>query len=89
MESCDDNDNHMLTESNDEDIDDSYIRQEDKKNLLITIKKIYETNMPWADEILMKCMIKHHYKDCIKNMDKKAYLEEINKNDIDTLLEQL
>ena len=89
MESCDDNDNHMLSESNDEDIDDSYIRQEDKKNLLITIKKIYETNMPWADQTLTKIMVKHHYKDCIKNMYKKAYLEEINKNDIDTLLEQL
>ena len=89
MENCDDNDNHMLTESNDEDIDDSYIKAEDKKNLLITIKKIYETNMPWADEILTKCMVKEHYKSVIKNMDKKAYLEEINKNDVDTLLQQL
>jgi len=89
MESLNDNDNHMITESNDEDIDDSYIRPEDKKQLLITIKSIYETNMPWADEILTKCMIKEHYKSVIKNMNKKDYLDEINKNDVDTLLDQL
>jgi len=89
MESLDDNDNHMITESNDEDIDDSYIRPEDKKQLLITIKSIYETNMPWADEILVKCMVKEHYKSVIKNINKKDYLDEINKNDVDTLLDQL
>jgi len=90
MESLDEeNDNHMITESNDEDIDDSYIRPEDKKQLLITIKKIYEKKFEWADDILMKCMIKYHYKEVIKNMNKNDYLEEISKNDIDTLLEQL
>ena len=83
------NHNHMIIEDNDEDIDDSYIKPEDKKNLLITIKKIYETNMPWADDILLKCMIKEHYKSVIKNMNKKDYLDEINKNDVDTLLDQL
>ena len=90
MESLDEeNDNHMITGSNDEDIDDSYIRPEDKKQLLITIKKIYEKKFEWADDILMKCMIKYHYKEVIKNMNKNDYLEEISKNDIDTLLEQL
>jgi len=90
MESLDEeNDNHMITESNDEDIDDSYIKPEDKKQLLITIKKIYEKKFEWADDILMKCMIKYHYKEVIKNMNKNDYLEEISKNDIDTLLEQL
>ena len=83
------NHNHMIIEDNDEDIDDSYIKPEDKKNLLITIKKIYETNMPWADDILLKCMIKEHYKSVIKNMNKQDYLDEINKNDLDTLLDQL
>jgi hypothetical protein len=34
-------------------------------------------------------MIKHHYKEVIKNMIKEDYLEEIKKNDVDTLLEQL
>jgi len=90
MESLDEeNDNHMITGSNDEDIDDSYIKPEDKKQLLITIKKIYEKKFEWADEILLKCMIKYHYKEVIKNMNKNDYLEEISKNDIDTLLEQL
>jgi len=90
MESLDEeNDNHMITESNDEDIDDSYIKPEDKKQLLITIKKIYEKKFEWADEILLKCMIKYHYKEVIKNMIKEDYLEEIKRTDVDTLLDQL
>ena len=89
MECLDENHNHMIIEDNDEDIDDSYIKAEDKKNLLITIKKIYETNMAWADDILLKCMIKEHYKSVIKNINKQDYLEEISKSDINTLLDQL
>ena len=89
MESLDEtNDNNMITDYV-EPVDDSYIKAEDKKQLLITIKKIYETRMPWADEVLMKCMIKYHYKEVIKNMIKSDYLEEIKKNDVDTLIEQL
>jgi len=89
MECLDENDNNMITDYVDEPVDDSYIRPEDKKQLLITIKNIYETRMPWADDILMKCMIKHHYKEVIKNMIKEDYLEEISKSDVDTLIEQL
>ena len=89
MESLDENDNNMISDYLEEPVDDSYILPEDKKQLLITIKKIYETRYDWADEILMKCMIKHHYKQTIKNMIKEDYLEEIKKNDVDTLLEQL
>jgi uncharacterized FlgJ-related protein len=91
MECLDENENHnhMIIEDNDESIDDSYIKAEDKKNLLITIKKIYETNMAWADDILLKCMIKEHYKSVIKNINKQDYLEEISKSDINTLLDQL
>ncbi len=93
MECLDENENHnhMIIEDNDEDIefDDSYLRAEDKKQLLITIKKIYEKNYYWADQALMKCMIKHHYKETIKNMNKNEYLEEISKSDINTLLDQL
>jgi len=83
------NDNHMISDSNDEDIDDSYITADDKKNLLITIKKIYEKNYYWADSCLMKCLIKNHYKQVIKNINKKDYLEEINKNDVDSLIQQI
>lgn len=83
-----DNDNNMIVECNEE-MDDSYILPEHKRQLLISIKKIYEKNYDWADEILMKCMIKEHYKSCIKNINKSDYLEEISKNDVDTLIEQL
>jgi len=83
-----DNDNNMIVECNEE-MDDSYILPEHKRQLLITIKKIYEKNYEWADDILMKCMIKEHYKSVIKNMIKSDYLEEISKSDIDTLIEQL
>jgi len=83
-----DNDNNMIVECNEE-MDDSYILPEHKRQLLITIKKIYEKNYEWADDILMKCMIKEHYKSVIKNMNKNDYLEEISKSDIDTLIEQL
>jgi F0F1-type ATP synthase delta subunit len=81
------NDNDIISDSNE--FDDSYIRQEDKKNLLIAIKKIYEKNYYWADEALMKCLIKNHYIQVIKNINKKDYLEEINKNDMDTILNQI
>ena len=93
MECLDENENHnhMIIEDNDEDIefDDSYLRAEDKKQLLITIKKIYEKNYYWADSCLQKCMILYHYKQVIKNMNKNEYLEEISKSDINTLLDQL
>ena len=89
MESLDEtNDNNMITDYV-EPVDDSYIKAEDKKQLLIIIKKIYETRMPWADEVLLKVMIKYHYKEVIKNMNKEDYLEEIKKTDIDTLIQQL
>ena len=45
--------------------------------------------MPWADEVLLKVMIKYHYKEVIKNMNKEDYLEEIKKTDVDTLIQQL
>lgn len=91
MESLDEteNDNYMITDYKEEDIDDSWVRPEDKKQLLITIKKIYEKKFEWADDVLLKCLIKHHYKEVIKNMNKKDYLEEIKRTDVDTLLEQL
>ena len=70
MESLDENDNNMITDYVEEPVDDSYIRPEDKKQLLITIKQIYEKKFEWADNALMKCLIKHHYKEVIKNINK-------------------
>ncbi len=67
--------------------DDSYILPEHKKSLLVTIKNIYDKQMPWADSVLLKCCVKEHYKEVIKLMNREKYLEEINKTDIDTLLD--
>lgn len=89
MESLDENDNHMITDYKEEDIDDSWVKPEDKKQLLITIKKIYEKKFEWADDVLLKCLIKYHYKQTIKNINKNDYLEEIKRTDVDTLIEQL
>ena len=43
--------------------------------------------MPWADNVLLKCCVKEHYKQVISLMNREKYLEEINKTDIDTLLD--
>jgi len=34
-------------------------------------------------------MVKEHYKQTILNMDKEAYLEEITKSDVNTLLDTI
>lgn len=67
----------------DDHVDDSYILPEHKRELIKSIKQIYNNNMPWADAILMKCMIKHHYKEVISKMDKEAYLSEIQSDNIE------
>ena len=73
----------------DEYFDDGWVRPEDKKNLLLCIKNIYKSRYEWADDQLLKCMVKEHYKQTILNMDKEAYLEEISKTDVDTLLDTI
>jgi hypothetical protein len=73
-----------------EDFDDSWIDPKHKKELLITIKQIYETAYPWADNVLMKCLVKEHYKGVIKNMNKEDYLKECEEEDnITVMIEQL
>ena len=44
-----------------EDFDDSWVDPTHKKELLITIKQIYNTSYTWADDVLLKCLIKEHY----------------------------
>ena len=61
--------------------DDSWIEPAHKKELLKTIKKIYETSYPWADDVLMKCLIKEHYMETISHIDKEQYLREIEEQD--------
>lgn len=64
-------------------VDDSYILPIHKAELIKNIKQIYNNSMPWADQTLMKCLVKHHYKECVSKMDKEQYLKEINSNNID------
>jgi len=64
-----------------EDFDDSWVLPEDKKNLLITIKKIYNSSYTWADDVLIKCLVMEHYKGVIKGMDKEKYLQELEEKD--------
>jgi len=66
--------------------DDSYILPEHKRELIKSIKQIYNNMYPWADDILMKCLIKHHYKETISKMDKEAYLSEIQSENIDDMI---
>jgi len=66
--------------------DDSYILKEDKLALIRCIKKIYENTMSWADDILMRVIVKQHYNNVIKNMNKEDYLKEIQDTNINNLL---
>ena len=73
-----------------EDFDDSWIKPTHKKELLITIKQIYNTSYTWADDILIKCLVKQHYKTTIKNMNKEAYLKDLEEeDDTETMLHNM
>jgi len=69
--------------------DDSYILKEDKLNLIKIIKNIYNNKFPWADEVLLRVLIKKHYNNVINNINKDEYINELKNNDIDTLLNQI
>ena len=62
--------------------DDSYITVDDKKNLLLHIKKMYKMKFPWCDDVLLKILIKKHYNEVVKNMNRKDYLNEKEKEDV-------
>ena len=73
-----------------EDFDDSWVKPADKKNLLITIKQIYNSSYTWADDVLIKCLVKEHYKGVIKGMDKEKYLQELEEqDDTETMLHNM
>jgi len=69
--------------------DDSYILKEDKLNLIRIIKNIYNNKFAWADEVLLRVLIKKHYNNVINNINKYEYINELKNNDIDTLLNQI
>tara|TARA_R110000803_G_scaffold97484_1_gene165615 strand:+ start:1358 stop:1660 length:303 start_codon:yes stop_codon:yes gene_type:complete len=66
------------------DIDDSFLHHEDKKNIFIHLKKLYEIKFEWADESLIKSFMLVHYKQFITNMHEgnniEIYLNERTKN---------
>jgi len=69
--------------------DDSYILKEDKLTLLRTIKNIYKTTMPWADDVLMRVLVREHYKNVIENMTKEEYINELKNNNINNLIDYI
>lgn len=70
-------------------VDDSFLEPEDKKKLLAHIKQLYETKFTWADAILIKCMVKHHYNLTVGKMNKEDYLAEKKEMSLDDFLDQL
>ena len=74
---------------NDKEVDDTYILKEDKLSLIRTIKNIYQNTMPWADDVLMRVLVKKHYNNVIENMDKEQYLNEIKNQNINNLIDYI
>jgi hypothetical protein len=59
-------------------IDDSFVRECDKKALIHNLELVYSTKFPWADDVLLESIVIVEYKRHIKSMDKNKYLEEIS-----------
>jgi hypothetical protein len=57
-------------------VDDSFVFEEDKKELIKQLKELYEKKHIWADKVLIECLVKWHYNETIKNLDKEIYLQE-------------
>lgn len=74
---------------NEDKVNDYYILKEDKLNLIRVIKNIYKNSMPWADDVLMRVLVKEHYKNVIKNMDEEEYKKELKNNDLNYLVENI
>ena len=65
---------------NENEVNDYFILKEDKLNLIRIIKNIYKNSMPWADDVLMSCLVKEHYKNVVN---------KINEEDIDNAKEYI
>ena len=70
-------------------LDDSWLNANDKTNLLKHIKKLYTTKFSWADNTLIKSIVKHHYNLTIKQMDKIGYMKEKESMTLEDFLEQM
>ena len=69
--------------------DHTYILKEDKLSLIRTIKNIYKNTMPWADDVLMRILVKQHYNNVIENMNKEQYLNELKNANINNLIDYI
>ncbi len=70
-------------------VDDSWITPQDKIDLLKFIKHLYSKKHEWADDILMKCLIKKHYNEVVSNMNKEDYLKEKAEETTSDLIDRL
>lgn len=60
------------------DVDDSFVRECDKKGLINNLEIVYAAKFPWADDTLLESIVTVEYKRHIDNMDKQKYLDEIS-----------
>ena len=74
-------------------IDDSFIQDEDKYNLIETAKYIVSIHYKQYPAVMSEILIKKIYNDCIKNLNKNEYLQEIenkkNKSILDLELSKI
>ena len=54
---------------------DDWLDMEDKKNLMLHLKKLYETKFQWAAPYLINCFILTHYKQFIDKMNEGDNIE--------------
>ena len=71
---------------NENEVIDYYILKEDKLNLIRIIKNIYKNSMPWADDVLMSCLVKEHYKNVVNKINEEDYKNDIKNVDIDDIV---
>ena len=56
-------------------IEDDWLDIEDKKNLMLHLKKLYSTKFEWAAPYLVNCFILTHYKSFIDKMHEGNNIE--------------
>jgi len=82
-------DNTILTISNPEwDYDDSFMENSDKELLLMFLKDRLFISKPWADNILIKIIVRKEYADIVNSIDIEQYKQEKN-NPINSFLSMI
>tara|TARA_R110000824_G_scaffold69679_3_gene179266 strand:- start:1238 stop:1540 length:303 start_codon:yes stop_codon:yes gene_type:complete len=54
-------------------VDDSWIRVEDREKLIHYLKEVTALEFSWAENTLLECMVLKKYYNIIENMDRKQY----------------